>query len=162
MRATVNVEFTSEELAEFVEDQGRRLVVDFLGSLFHHLNHHLDPQTVEVLKAAVAQGVQMATSMGRSGGGHRVPGGPPPPAPGSGPVGLSPGYGYAGPAPTRESPVVENCFRIEATRQLEEGWGCCRCSTYNGLQREHCRHCGHPRCGPVVTPAPEHPEVPVP
>lgn len=26
------------------------------------------------------------------------------------------------------------------------GWGCCRCRVYNGLQRSHCKSCGHERC----------------
>jgi hypothetical protein len=63
------------------------------------------------------------------------------------------------------SPVVTSCFPIEETKHLEAGWGCCRCATYNGLQRGLCRTCGHPRCtangsrdvGPppsIVTPPP--------
>lgn len=26
------------------------------------------------------------------------------------------------------------------------GWGCCQCRTYNGIQRNACKHCGHERC----------------
>lgn len=26
------------------------------------------------------------------------------------------------------------------------GWGCCRCQSYNGLQRLACKHCEHARC----------------
>jgi hypothetical protein len=31
------------------------------------------------------------------------------------------------------------------------GWGCCKCSVYNGYQREACRNCGHPPCYPTDT-----------
>jgi hypothetical protein len=26
------------------------------------------------------------------------------------------------------------------------GYGCCKCNTYNGNQRESCKTCNHPRC----------------
>lgn len=29
---------------------------------------------------------------------------------------------------------------------LQPGWGCGFCHTYNGLQRQHCKACDHLRC----------------
>lgn len=29
---------------------------------------------------------------------------------------------------------------------LMPGWGCCRCTIYNGEQRPRCKLCGHNRC----------------
>lgn len=29
---------------------------------------------------------------------------------------------------------------------LMPGWGCCFCLTYNGLQRDICKRCGHDCC----------------
>lgn len=26
------------------------------------------------------------------------------------------------------------------------GWACCKCHTYNGVCRTHCKHCGRSRC----------------
>lgn len=38
------------------------------------------------------------------------------------------------------------CSRIDETEYLEAGWGCCRCTVYNGVARARCRSCGHARC----------------
>ena len=32
---------------------------------------------------------------------------------------------------------------------ITAGWMCHTCRTYNGLQRETCRHCGTTRCKPL-------------
>lgn len=32
------------------------------------------------------------------------------------------------------------------------GWGCCKCSIYNGLQRKTCKRCGHVPC--ITLPKP--------
>lgn len=29
---------------------------------------------------------------------------------------------------------------------LQPGWGCCNCRTYNGDQRSECKVCKHKRC----------------
>lgn len=35
------------------------------------------------------------------------------------------------------------------------GWGCCKCRTYNGDQRDGCKNCNHPRCdSPVMKKIP--------
>jgi len=34
------------------------------------------------------------------------------------------------------------CRFVQSSHVLP-GWGCCRCQTYNGLQRTECRSCGH-------------------
>jgi hypothetical protein len=35
-----------------------------------------------------------------------------------------------------------------------QGWGCCQCRTYNGLQRAFCKMCDHICCNPEK-PKPE-------
>ncbi len=40
---------------------------------------------------------------------------------------------------------MTTCKRVEAPNILP-GWGCCQCLTYNGLQRQACKACGHMSC----------------
>lgn len=40
------------------------------------------------------------------------------------------------------------CDTVDA-QFVMPGWGCCRCRTYNGLQRSNCRHCGEKACDPL-------------
>lgn len=44
------------------------------------------------------------------------------------------------------------CCTYVGGKHVMPGWGCGKCRCYNGLQREECRECGHPRC-PVEVPA---------
>ena len=46
------------------------------------------------------------------------------------------------------------CLLIEGNPLLMDGWGCCRCRTYNGLHRDLCKFCGEPHhpLGTVETP----------
>jgi hypothetical protein len=39
-----------------------------------------------------------------------------------------------------------SCKFVPGTAYLLPGWGCCQCLTYNGLQRDACKICGHPCC----------------
>jgi hypothetical protein len=39
----------------------------------------------------------------------------------------------------------KRCSKIEH-RNIQPGWGCCNCRTYNGEQREACKVCQHKRC----------------
>jgi hypothetical protein len=41
------------------------------------------------------------------------------------------------------------CECIDAPSVMA-GFGCCRCRTYNGLQRVECRACGAVRCVPLL------------
>lgn len=38
------------------------------------------------------------------------------------------------------------CELIKGNEYILPGWGCCKCRTYNGLQRDECRGCGHRCC----------------
>lgn len=38
------------------------------------------------------------------------------------------------------------CMLIEGHPNLMDGWGCCRCKTYNGLWRDACKACDHEHC----------------
>jgi hypothetical protein len=40
----------------------------------------------------------------------------------------------------------DQCQKIDDIIGLAPGWGCCRCTIYNGLQRPRCKLCGHNRC----------------
>jgi|GEM_PF-1995779 len=167
MKANVNVEFASEEIEGFVKRALTNGILDALGGM--------EPQHVQMMLGGIQTGIGMVLSQAQAAMHGRPPqpvrgsGGPfGPPNPFGSPFGPPQPYAATGAPPgpyappqsdnvrpiQRESAVTERCFRIEATRHLEEGWGCCGCSTYNGVQRTHCRHCGHPRCGAVITPAP--------
>lgn len=43
------------------------------------------------------------------------------------------------------------CSFVEAPNVMP-GYGCCRCRTYNGLQRAVCKACGVPPCAFAVPP----------
>lgn len=45
------------------------------------------------------------------------------------------------------------CKLILNLKSVLPGWGCCECHTYNGLQRDRCKMCGHVCC--VEKPLPE-------
>ena len=168
MKATVNFEFSSEELEGLAS---RVLSGAILGAF-----GNADPAQLQAMLAVVHQGVGIGVNLASHAMGQRPPPwmrsqGPMPP----GPYGASPpvppgGYPYpttgpvGGPSnvrPIREPMTVDRCFPIEGTRNIEPGWGCCECATYNGLQRAQCRNCGHARCGgATVTPAPAQPPPP--
>lgn len=44
------------------------------------------------------------------------------------------------------------CTCIESPHVVA-GWRCCRCTQYNGLQRNACRACNVPRCQPLAPDA---------
>jgi hypothetical protein len=40
---------------------------------------------------------------------------------------------------------LDKCVDISHPN-LQPGWGCCGCNTYNGNQRDRCKYCNHERC----------------
>lgn len=48
---------------------------------------------------------------------------------------------------------LSQCKLILDEPAVVPGWGCCQCKTYNGLQRDDCKLCGHACC--VKKPKPE-------
>ena len=40
----------------------------------------------------------------------------------------------------------KKCKHILDVPGLMPGWGCCKCKTYNGIQRFECRYCDHIKC----------------
>jgi len=38
------------------------------------------------------------------------------------------------------------CLLIKDDPYLGDGWGCCRCKTYNGIHRSECKACDHTPC----------------
>ncbi len=39
----------------------------------------------------------------------------------------------------------DKCIVIDHPN-LQKGYGCCKCRTFNGNQRTNCKQCGHTRC----------------
>jgi hypothetical protein len=180
MKFTVNLEASDEELKKFAADTLVQAAMGGIGELFN------DPQYASAIQGAfagIAQTIQQSIGRGPPRGwrppmthGPQAypPGYVPPYPPGyAPPAAYPPGvmpYGPAGPYaasqpsnvhPIREPAAVEKCFPIEATRYAEAGICCCRCATYNGVQRTSCRHCGHQFCH-VIAPPPPAPEPAAP
>ena len=44
----------------------------------------------------------------------------------------------------------DTCALLKDIPNVLPGWGCCKCRTYNGMQRFLCKYCGHPCCHPEV------------
>jgi hypothetical protein len=168
MRATVNLEFGSEEIESFMTGVIVKSVAGSLGEIAG------DPMALQGLLAGMQQAIGMvlnhaAVSMHHHGPPRARPGGPYPMGygapmgpPSAYPVGTT-GPGPQGPSnvrPIAEPATVEHCFVIDETNQNEVSWGCCRCAIPNGLHRTHCRRCNHQRCGAVVTPSPEQQPLP--
>ena len=129
MKATINLEFTDDELLKYAEDVGRRWAVNFFAEAFKAGKRlKIPPGFLETLASAFTSGVGI---------GEKGP--PDPPSP---------------PGAPDFSAADNHCLRIESCPSLEEGWLCCFCSTYNTVQRAACRACGHGRCDVVVPPPP--------
>lgn len=45
-------------------------------------------------------------------------------------------------------PDFTHCKPLVGMKHVADGWGCCKCRTYNGEQRATCRNCSHLRCSP--------------
>ena len=175
MKFNLNVEVTDDELAEYAAN----VVVKVIGAAWQDIGGAFaNPQAVAIVQnlfssMAGMQPRQRPRPTGTVGAPFGVPHAhhahyPPGPY-GSGPAGpvgpspFMPDAGASSPPQnvrsirTDGSEGIERCFPSEATRYMEEGVGCCRCATYNGIQRVHCRHCGHASCHgapPNVTPPP--------
>jgi hypothetical protein len=181
VKATINLEYSSEELEKFLSNAGVAMLVKFFKSI------KLDPSQVPAYIDYFKQGFEQAMA----GGGFRMPHahhhgppGYPPPPHHHGPPGYPPPPPGYMPRPVGSSsfadflaaqryakreaapedpnnvqpihgepPHVDRCFPVEATRQNEAGIACCQCATANGTQRTHCRNCGHKLCV-IATPPP--------
>lgn len=173
MKATVNFEFGSEEIEGFVKRALTDGILDAIGQM--------EPQHVQMMLSGIQTGIGMVLGQvneirirrghaPRGFGGPGMPQGPyaasapypsgaAAPAPGPGPYVYVPGQPN-NVRPIRSQAEVAECFPIEPTRSNEEGWGCCRCASFNSSMRPVCRSCGHARCGATVTPAPAQPAPP--
>lgn len=171
MRTAINVEFTDEELRRHVEDIGRRLILDAVHEVVHHINAIDNPALVEGALRAIQMGMSVAMHE-RATRRHEQrhapfrPGympGPEPPRPGNPGYPPDPFAPFARPNPeqqrsgpfqgprrakAKEAPgePMKSCFPIEANQYNEEGWCCHECGVYNGTQRRVCRNCNHERC----------------
>jgi len=144
MRATINVEFTDDELRKYAEDVGRRWAMNFFQEMFKTGKRlKIPPGLVQELVGAFKTGAAEVSK----------------PQDNPGPTaGVSP-------PPTHEAsslhdarvPLYERCIRVAAATDTDEGWYCCHCGSVNGVHRMACRFCRHTRCDIVVPPPPSPP-----
>jgi len=158
VKTSVHVEFTDDELSDF----GSRVLLKVVSSAWQSVEGAFsNPQAASIVMNAMQQVLQA----GQVGAQQRRQHGPVTAVafhPGAFGFGAPPGAnGPTGPGSVQNirsgsAKGIEHCFPIEATRQTEEGWGCCQCATFNAVQRDTCRTCGHVLCmrSPVVTPPP--------
>jgi len=178
VKFNLNVEVTDDELKEYAAD----VLLRSLGTVWRDLGGALaNPQATAIAMNLFQQVASIQSGMRHPQQRQRGPVGPPaypygpglgvpaagysPPGPygtSAAPYGAPPGAnGPDNVRPIRESAHVEQCFPIEETRNMEAGVGCCRCATFNNVQRTQCRSCGHVLCHhvhhgapPIVTPPP--------
>lgn len=133
MHASINLEFTEDDLVKFAEDVGRRLTLNAIHEGVRHLNElKMDPKLVGQIALVAAQAFLKGSQ-------------------------AEPKVEVAFERPAPEEPTasrLQRCVRIEATQHFDEGWYCHVCMSSNGLHRPACRQCGHERCDVVVTPPP--------
>lgn len=48
------------------------------------------------------------------------------------------------------------CRFVPESQYIMAGWGCCKCSLYNGVWRATCRGCQHGRCITIAPDVIEH------
>ena len=162
-RASINLEFEDGELRKFVEDGLRRWTLNTIHDLLKHLR---DPYLSQFIREALSRGMDIGTRVGRRSESSPHEEDPPPhqrPDGDSWAQGRSP---FPGPGMVAEilrgspgAPGLKRCMPVEANTYQEEGWGCHKCSIYNGVHRSVCRGCAHERCD-VVQPPRDDPGVP--
>jgi len=136
MRATINVEFTDEELRNYLEDAGRRWAVNTVHQVIKGLSTlKFDPNTMTEFARSIAG------AFGSKG-----------PQADPGPTAGAPTHGF-------KDVGVPPCARVEQNVDNDEEWGCHVCGVINGLHRSACRRCGHERCDVVAPPPPPPPPI---
>jgi ribosomal protein L40E len=126
VKATINVEFTDDELRKYGEDVARRVGLNFIRDTVKAFSKvKVSPGLGGMLEQV------LASALGSK------------PQADPGPTAEAP-----------SSVPIERCVHIEATLHNEESWMCCRCSAMNGVHRTMCRSCTHERCDDVVPPSP--------
>ncbi len=152
-RASINLEFTDDDLRKFIEDGLRRWTLNTIHDLLKHIR---DPHLSDLIKQAIHMGMSAGVRVGRQHEGEA----PPHQRPFD--VGeIFTGDRHGSPHDVRRGPPygvppgeLKRCMPVEANPYQEEGWMCHECSTYNGMQRSVCRQCDHERCDDVVPPPP--------
>jgi hypothetical protein len=141
MKFAIQVDLESSEISELAASILSRTALRTFGEL----GETLTPDMIQ----SWLRGLVDIVGRGR---GPRMQGAGLGPVPGTGPVPWA-----RGPAarPVASDGVVVKCFRIDESRGLEAGWCCCKCATYNALERSACRHCSHPCCGDLPRPEPK-------
>jgi hypothetical protein len=125
MKATINLEFTDEELTRFAERWANKLVINALNSAIGDLGD-LAKQAgplIPIIMSAVTNAVA-----GRAG---------------------------AQPAPRDDEPICDDCeeqlktecVAIKNKSGSKLGWVCHQCRWQNGMHAAQCSGCSHKRCG---------------
>lgn len=133
MRFNLSVDFTEQELIY----TGLKAIIKSLSGV--------DPQNI---LAGIQQGMQLV---------QQQSGARPPQKNGNGgPIGWAPPMPMPAVADIRSaSAVLDKCLPIGVSRHMEASFVCCKCATVNAEERAKCRHCGHDRCGVIITPPPQ-------
>lgn len=125
MKATINVEFTDDELKKHAADVARRVGLNFIHDVIRHL-------AAMKIPPGFLDGIEQAIKVGISSGST--------PEVDSG--------------PTVAPPATDRCQHIGGTDSSDAFWVCCRCGLLNGDPRVACRKCGHDCCDVIVPPPP--------
>ncbi len=123
MRATINLEFTQEELVKAAQDIGQKLILTTIRDAAKIFKK--DPSFVSAIFQSVMSSVQAGVKAAQ----------PEPP--------IEPEVAYE---PPDAGQPFGKCIRFEATKQRDDTWGCHQCGGVNGAHRERCRRCGHVCC----------------
>ena len=131
MKATINVEFTDDELRKYGEDVARRVGLNFIRDTVKAVQKvKFSPGLGTVLEQVLSGAIS-----------SKLPADP-------GPTASPPDVPHA------SNEKFERCQRVEESPYNEESWICCECVAMNWASRNACRICGHKRCDVVVPPPP--------
>ena len=119
MKATINVEFTDQELTGLVERWANKVVVGALGDLANQVGPLIPAIRDAVMRAVTGQAAAAPASGVRNGE----------------PL-----------CNDCEEGLKTHCVAFESP-YTGPGWACHECRSCNGLQRAQCKRCGHARCG---------------
>ncbi len=128
MKATINVEFTDEELEKYAVRAARRAGLNFIHDSIAHLGALKIPPIPPGFGDMIMQAL-MSTLAPK----EKVP---------SGRI-------------DAEFEPRTKCELFVGNSDIDEGWICHICNGYNGVQRLECRNCKHKRCDGVVPPPPQ-------
>lgn len=156
MKTAINIEFTSEELEKYAQNVARRVITVYFKEAGKFLDKSLTPEVGAMIAQALGTIVGAVASKNAS---KRAMSEEPMPFDAS----------FEAEEKERETPADggpktphmeapgKKCVRCEpedTATMFDEGWFCCKCSVYNGIDKQLCRNCNHERCDVIKTPPP--------